>query len=89
MDLARSTYYDAPCGQPLAEARLVARITAICAQWPRYGYRRVTAQLRHEGLVVNHKKVMRLMKDNGLRHRQVVWLAHGMGIEPHIPICDE
>jgi putative transposase len=66
MDLARSTYYDAPCGQPVAEARLVARITGICAEWPRYGYRRVAAQLRHEGLVVNHKKVMRLMKENGL-----------------------
>ena len=69
MDLARSTYYDAPTGQPIAEARLVARITEICAEWPRYGYRRVTAQLRHEGVTVNHKKVMRLMKDNGLTVR--------------------
>ena len=69
MDLARSTYYDAPTGQPIAEARLVARITEICAEWPRYGYRRVTAQLRHEGMTVNHKKVMRLMKDNGLTVR--------------------
>ena len=66
MDLARSTYYDAPTGQPIAEARLVARITEICAEWPRYGYRRVTAQLHHEGLIFNHKKVMRLMKENGL-----------------------
>lgn len=69
MDLARSTYYDAPTGQPIAEARLVTRITEICAEWPRYGYRRVTAQLRHEGLIVNHKKVMRLMKENGLTVR--------------------
>lgn len=69
MDLARSTYYDAPTGQPIVEARLVTRITEICAEWPRYGYRRVTAQLRHEGLIVNHKKVMRLMKENGLTVR--------------------
>ncbi len=69
MDLARSSYYDAPTGQPIAEARLVARITEICAEWPRYGYRRMTAQLRHEGLIVNHKKVMRLMKENGLTVR--------------------
>ena len=69
MDLARSTYYDAPTGQPIAAARLVARITEICAEWPRYGYRRVRAQLRHEGLIVNHKKVMRLMKENGLTVR--------------------
>ncbi|MBP2058683.1 transposase InsO family protein [Lactobacillus colini] len=27
----------------------------------RYGYRRITAQLQHEGLKINHKKVKRLM----------------------------
>ncbi len=69
MGLARSTYYDIPAGQPIAQARLVTRITEICAEWPRYGYRRVTAQLRHEGLIVNHKRVMRLMKENGLTVR--------------------
>jgi len=69
MGLARSTYYGAPKGQPLEEARLVARIAEICAEWPRYGYRRVTAQLHHEGRIVNHKKVMRLMKENGLSVR--------------------
>ncbi len=69
MGLARSTYYDEPRSQPLEEARLVARIAEICAEWPRYGYRRVTAQLHNEGLIVNHKKVMRLMKENGLSVR--------------------
>ena len=69
MGLARSTYYAEPPGQTIAEARLVARITEICAEWPRYGYRRVTAQLRHDGLTVNHKKIMRLMNENGLTVR--------------------
>ena len=69
MGLARSTYYDTPADQGVAEARLVTRITEICAEWPFYGYRRVTAQLRHEGVVVNHKKVMRLMSENGLTVR--------------------
>jgi len=41
----------------------------ICAEWPRYGYRRVTAQLHNEGLIVDHKKVMRLMKENALSVR--------------------
>jgi putative transposase len=83
MGLARSTYYDASRGQPIEEARLVARIARICAEWPRYGYRRVTAQLHHEGRIINHKKVMRLMKENGLtvrpRRRFVVTTdsAHG------------
>lgn len=32
----------------------------------RYGYRRITAALHQEGLIVNHKKVKRLMKELGL-----------------------
>lgn len=66
MGLARSTYYDVPTGQTIEEARLVSRISEICAEWPRYGYRRVTAQLRDEKVIVNHKKVMRVMRENGL-----------------------
>ena len=45
MDLARSTYYDEPASMTIAEARLVERIKEICAEWPSYGYRRVTAEL--------------------------------------------
>lgn len=48
MGLARSTYYDEPAGQPIEEARLV-ELKEICAEWPCYGYRRVTAQLHAEG----------------------------------------
>ena len=69
MGLARSTFYDEPKGQPLEEARFVERIKEICAEWPAYGYRRVTAELHAESRIVNHKKVMRLMKENGLSVR--------------------
>ena len=77
MGLARSTFYDEPVGeQSLAEARLVERIGEIAADWPCYGYRRITAELHAEGRRVNHKNVMRLMKENGLsvrpRRRYVV-----------------
>jgi len=73
---ARSTYYDEPKSQPIEEALLIGQITEIRAEFPRYGYRRVAAQLREDGIVVNHKKVMRLMKEHGLtvqpRRRYVV-----------------
>jgi len=69
MGLARSTFYDEPKSQPVEEARLVARIQEICAEWPAYGYRRVTAELHAEGRIVNHKKVMRIMKEHGLSVR--------------------
>ena len=58
-----------PAGQPIEEARLVERIKEICAEWPSYGYRRVTAQLHAEGILANHKKVMRLMREHGLSVR--------------------
>ena len=55
MGLARSTYYDEPEIQPIDEARLVEQIKEVCAEWPAYGYRRVTAELHGEGRIVNHK----------------------------------
>ena len=42
------------------------RIEAICLEFPRYGYRRVTAQLRRDRLVINHKRVLRLMRQSDL-----------------------
>jgi putative transposase len=69
MGLARSTYYDEPAGQPIEEARLVERIKEICTEWPCYGYRRVTAELHATNCLVNHKKVMRLMRECGLTVR--------------------
>src|SRR3712207_8261211 len=53
----------------MAEARLVARIHAICAEFPRYGYRRVTAQPKAEGERVNHERVARIMREQDLRVR--------------------
>ncbi|MBL7062131.1 MAG: IS3 family transposase, partial [Dehalococcoidia bacterium] len=49
-----------------AETDLRGRIEAICLEFPRYGYRRVTHQLKHEGRQVNHKKVLRLMRESDL-----------------------
>jgi putative transposase len=70
MSLARSSYYYQPkprsAKAEAAEAELVGRIQAICAEFPRYGYRRVTAQLKAEGRRVNHKRVARLMREHGL-----------------------
>jgi len=36
-----------------------------------YGYQKVTAALRRKGYVINHKKVYRLMKENGLLLKKV------------------
>ena len=37
-------------------------IHGICAEFPRYGYRRVTALLKAQGRMVNHMRIVRLMR---------------------------
>jgi putative transposase len=49
---------------------IVAMIRAITDAFECYGYRRVTAELRHRGQVVNAKKVRRLMREHDLSPRR-------------------
>lgn len=49
---------------------LVARIKAIAAERPRFGYQRITVLLRREGLLVNHKRVYRLYRRENLAVRR-------------------
>jgi len=60
LGIARSSYYYQPLVTP-DEARLRAAIKQTAAQWPTYGYRRITAQLRRGKWHVNRKRVQRLM----------------------------
>ena len=69
MGLPRSTYYDVPA-IPADEAEIVACIKTICEEFETYGYRRVGAALRHQGVVVNGKKVRRLMREHDLQPRR-------------------
>jgi putative transposase len=48
------------------DARVIAAILEIKEDHPRYGLPRVTHELRREGLIVNHKRVRRLLKTLGL-----------------------
>lgn len=67
--LARSTFYytsHSPKAQSVLDATLCERMHALALVFPRYGYRRMTAQLRREGFQVNHKRVLRLMRASNL-----------------------
>ena len=46
------------------------RQTQNCTPKHTYGYRRMQTALRHRGLVVNHKKIRRLMREHGLQPRR-------------------
>lgn len=68
--LSRSTFYYRLKAQGLADkcAAIKAKIGAVYLRHKgRYGYRRITADLRRAGECVNHKKVQRLMQMLGLK----------------------
>lgn len=71
MGLARSTYYYRSRQKSMEgkkeEADLRDRIEQIVVEFARYGYRRVTYQLRREGWEVNHKRVARVMREQSLQ----------------------
>ena len=72
------------CSLPLNdEEPLVARIVKLASQYGRYGYRRITGLLRLEGWQVNHKRVERIWRREGLKipkkqpKRGRLWLNDG------------
>ena len=46
---------------------LRGQIIELAKRFGRYGYRRITAMLRRDGWVVNHKRVQRIWREEGLR----------------------
>jgi len=67
MDIPRSTYYYKPRGKLSGEAGLRDRIEKIAYKYPYYGYRRMTHALKRDGIKVNHKKVLKIMKEMGIQ----------------------
>ena len=49
------------------EERLIEQMINLATKYGRYGYRRITALLRREGWEVNHKRVERLWRKEGLK----------------------
>jgi len=66
--LCRAEYYRHSNCTTETEPDLELRqeIQAIAADMPAYGYRRITAQLARNGVVANHKRVLQLMRKDGL-----------------------
>ena len=68
--MARSTFYYIlrKSGNPDKRSIIKAKIIVIYHEHKgRYGYRRITAELKNSGLIINHKKVFRIMRDLGLK----------------------
>lgn len=83
LGISRSWYYSVINGKAVEvrvlESRdegLLERIKGIRALHPFWGYRRVWAWLRYrENVVINQKRVRRIMKENGLMATQKIYRA--------------
>ena len=62
---------------------LTEKIIELESRYGRYGYRRITALLRRDGFYVNHKRVQRIWRQQGLKvplkqpKRGRLWLNDG------------
>jgi transposase InsO family protein len=65
LGLPRSSFYHQPKSDE--NAGLCVLLHDLAAQYPTYGYRRLTALLRRQGWEVHHKRVQRLMAQMGLQ----------------------
>ena len=54
---------------PHDDTAIVEAIAAICDEFECYGWRRVRAELRHRGIIVNTRRFARLMREHDLQPR--------------------
>jgi len=79
--------------RPNDEDSLTLRVVELAGQYGHYGYRRITALLQQEGWRVNHKRVERLWRREGLKvpakqpKRGRLWLNDGscLRLKPEFP----
>lgn len=81
------------CKENEFEEKLTLRIVELASLYGRYGYRRVTGLLNNEGWKVNHKRVERIWRQEGLKvpqkqsKRGRLWFNNGSCIrkKPEYP----
>jgi putative transposase len=92
LGVSRIDYYRRPKEVAGSDDDLALRekIQAVALEMSAYGYRRVTAELRRRGEVANHKRVLRLMREDNLlclRKRKFIHTTdsnHSMAIYPNL-----
>jgi putative transposase len=90
--LSRAGYYRFRRRHECSQAGMALRnqIQHIALRWPAYGYRRVHAELVRQGWKINHKRVLRLMRNDNLlcvRRRKFILTTdsrHGLPIYPNL-----
>jgi len=79
--ISRSWYYERQRNGRHADTQLQDEIERIVLKWSGYGYRRVTVELDRRGHPANHKRVLRIMRDNS-------WLCRLLRSRPRTTLSD-
>ena len=88
--VSRSWYYDRQRREPRNETDLQDRIEEIVTGMEAYGYRRVTQELHRRGFPVNHKRVLRIMREQSWLcklvrlSRRTTQSDHGLAVFPNL-----
>lgn len=64
LELAPSSYYHTPVGGD--DLTVLGWMEEVLAEFPTYGYRRLTVELGRRGHPINHKRVQRILKEHDL-----------------------
>lgn len=66
--LYRSAFYRwrLPRRATPVEMELRDQMQQAALEWPAYGYRRITAELQQRGFAINHKRMLRMMREDNL-----------------------
>jgi len=92
LGVSRSWFYGRPRERALdpVDVQLRADIEAIVLEHSGYGYRRVTAQLQRDGWQANHKRVLRVLREESLlcrlkrRFVPTTDSRHGLAVYPNL-----
>ena len=90
--LPRCSYYRCRAGRPGADRDdpLRSELHSVCEQYPAYGYRRVSHELRRRGYCANHKRILALMRREKLlcrskrRFVRTTDSQHGLPVYPNL-----
>ena len=91
LDVSSQTFYSWNKGGCSSDSDkdILSAIQRIAVEFTKYGYRRITKQLHRDKLIVNHKRVHRIMKANGLLVRRrkykpvTTYSGHGLKVYPN------
>lgn len=95
LGLSRSSFYYEPCSESALNLELMQRIDKLHLEFPFYGVRRMTQELKSDDLPLNEKRIRRLMQLMDLKviypkpdlskpspwHLKYPYLLRGMGID--------